>query len=672
MAENNTDKQEKPKKIKKAKGPIRWGAVVPFTILVCLMLIYFKLFFDAHLRKGMEWVAGKAVGAEVDIADVDTSFLSAHISIKGIEMTDSEKPERNSISIGDIRFGMSWDALLRAKVLVNEAVIEQIEFAKPRKKAGWVAPPEPPPVDDGKPSKAMEEANKVKDIAADKLAKENADNVFGDIAAVMKGGSGGDQMGKLEASLASKPMAASLQTKVNSKQTEWNERLKKLPQGSEFQALGDRLSKVKTKDFKTPQELQQSLQELDTIFKEADAKIKTVQAAGTDLDKDLKDLQDQARALEAQIKTDLKTLQTHFKIPQIDAKTLTLAIFKKYLDPYLSKFQTYRNLAEKYVPPNLMKKGQKEPDPAIQAHPRSSGVTYEFGRQNSYPMFWIKRTAVSSQAGSSPYSGNIKGEILDISTNQVLTGKPTIVNVAGDFPSAGINGFSTKLSIDNRKELSVIDLATAIKSYAVEGRDFVSGGDVQIGIKKGTGALDMSAKLVGLKDLNMKVDNNFSQLDYVVSATDGTLDQMLKSIFKGIPVVTVDGRLEGTFPRINLGVDSNLGPELQKGFSREIDAKIAEAKAKIDKYIQDEVGKTKAQIDGEIAKLKGQVDGEIKKLQAQADVQKKKAEAQADAAKKDAENRLNAEKKKAEDQAKAGLQKEAEKAAEDLKKKLGW
>lgn len=665
-----TDTAKTEKKIK-AKGPIRWEALIPFLIVAALTGAYFHFFFDTHLRLGLQWGLSTAIGAEANVGDVKTSFWNAHLRIREIELTDAETPTQNSLSIGEIRFGMLWDALLRAKIVINEAVVEKIEFAKPRKKKGWVKPPEPPPVDDGRPSKLAQEADKLKGQALEKVQDQYSDNVFGDLAAVLGGADSQAQLGKIEESLASKKMAQELEARIKAKQNEWQTRIKGLPQGSEFQALGDRLSKIQTKDFKTPQELEKSLREFDEVFKEADAKIKIVQKAGDDLEADLKSLDQDLKNLEAQIKADIKKLELHFKIPQFDAKALTLGLFRQYVDPYLRKFQTYRALAEKYVPPNLMKKGSGDPDPAIQPRPRANGISYEFGRPNSYPFFWLKRTAISSQAGMSAYAGNIKGEILDLTSNQVIINRPTLVRVEGDFPASQILGMKTNLMVDNRKAESLIELLFALSSYPVNGKTLVQNQDVKIGFAKATGGLDVKASLKGLKDLDLKLDSRFSQLAYDVSAKDSQLDTLLKNIFQAVSVVTVDGRLSGILPRISLDLNSNLGPELRRGLEREVNAKIAEARAKIEKYVQDEVGKTKAQIDKELAQLKAQAEKEIAKLRAQADSQKKKAEEQANQAKKDAENQAEKAKKDAEDQARRKVEEEAKKAAEQLKKRLG-
>ncbi len=648
----------------KPKGPLRTEAVLPFTIIILLVMIYFKLFFDSNLRKGLEFAGYKVTGAEVDIAELETSFFKASIRIQGIEVTDAMKPSHNSVSIGDVRFGMLWDALLRGKVVIKEVVVEKIEFGKPRKSPGKVKPPEPVVVneDDGKPSALQKEAEKVKDKALSATESKYNNNVLGDVAGMLGGTDSKVQMDKIEGSLLSKEMATKLNAELKVKSQAWQDRLKKLPQAKDFQALSDRASKVKTKDFKSVDELQSSLKEFDSIFKEADAKTKEIQTANSDLNQDLQNSQKQIKDLEEQINKDAKNLESHFKIPKIDPKSLSQALFRQYLDPYLAKFNHYKNLANKYVPPNLMKKKNKEEvDVSMQPHPREKGVVYEFGRTNSYPAFWIQHVGVSSQAGMSPYSGNIKGEINDITTNQALIGKPTVALFAGDFPSAQLSGLDSKLVIDNRQENSKITFDFGLGSFPIEARALVNSEEVNIAFNKASGQLKLHSELEALRNFKMNLDNKFSQVQYDIKAKNSTVEEVLKTVFAGIPIVTLEAEGHGELPSLSLSVNSNLGTELSKGIEKQIQAKINEAREKIQKYVNEQVGAQKAQIEAQYNQIKGQVEKELKKLQDQAEAQKKVVQNKTDAAKKDGENQG---KKKVEDSVKN--------AAEELKKKMGW
>lgn len=655
---------EKTPKVKKAKGPIRWNAVVPFTIVCVIIFAYFHFFFDAHLRTAMEWIGYKGVGAEVNIAKVETSFFNASLRIQKIEITNADKPAQNVIEIGDIRWGMSWDALLRAKILINEAVIENIQFNTARKHPGRVAPPEPPP----KPGPGMleQEAQKLKEEALAKAQQEYADNMLGDLAAILGGADAKAQLGKIEGTLASKKKVTEIEASLKDKKKYWDDKLKTLPQGKDIQALNDRLGKIKTKDFKTPQELQTSLQELDAVLKQGDAYYKQIGSTGQELEKDLKLIDADIKSLDGLIKADIKALEAHFRIPSINTKDLTRALFNRYLGKYIAKVNHYRAMAEKYLPPKYANKisgkgGPAEPeDIPIQPHPREVGVSYEFGRKNSYPLFWIKKAAISSQAGMSPKAGNIRGQILDITSNQTLVGRPTVATINGDFPADQIKDLLLKLVLDNTKAESLITYQLAVGSYPINAAEFVNSPDVKIALNSATGKLNIDGELKALRDFKMNLNNQFTTANFEVSAKDGNINSILKNTFAELPAITLTGGASGYLPSISFDVSSNLGSELEKGLRKQVEAKIAEARKQIEEHVNREIGKQREQIDKQVKQLREQLDKEVKKVQEQLNTQKKQVEAKADQAKKDAENK-----------AKKEVEKQGKKTVDDLKKRLG-
>lgn len=643
---------------KKTKSWIRWNAVVPFVIFLAILFVYFHFFFDHNLRKGLEWAGYKAMGAEVDIADLETSFWHANLHIHDIQMTNAEKPSENSLEIGDIRFGMLWDAFLRMKFVVNEATVDNIRFATTRKNPGRVAPPEPPKTG---PSFMEKDSEELKQQALAEAQQKYADNFVGDLAAVLGGADSKAQLGKIEGTLASKEKADKIEADLKAKQDAWNQKLKSLPQSKDIQALGDRLGKVKYQDFKNPQELQASLQELNSIVQQGDAYSKQLNGVSQDFDKDLKGMDTEVKDLDAQIKADTKSLEARFHLPSINTKDLTRALFNKYLGKYMAKINRYRALAEKYLPPKLFKKDQpKVADESIQPHPREKGVTYEFTHPKSYPLLWVKKVRISSEAGSSPDAGNVRGEITNITSNQRLIGTPTIASVDADFPANNIHGASLKMTLDDTQAESLVTYKMAVASYPVSGNDLVNSPDVQIALKTATGKMDVSGELKALRDFKMNIDNEFNGAQFDIAAKDATVLGILKGAFAHLPAVNLKGTASGYLPSISFDVESNVGSELEKALHQQIDAKIAEARKQIENYVNGEVQKTRDQINKQTQQIRDQFNDQVKKLQDQLNGQKKQVEAKSDQAKKDAEN-----------QAKKSLGNGGQKAVDDLKKKFG-
>lgn len=638
----------------KKKGIFRWEAIIPFTIFCALVAIYFHLFFDSHLRKAMEWGGYKAMGAEVNVAKVETSFFNASLLIKGIEITNAEKPTHNSLEIGDIRFSMLWDALLRAKIVINEAAVEQIKFNTKRKHIGKVKPPEPPSNEPGF-------IDELSQKALGKVSEKGENNVLGDAIALLTGTDANAQLDKLKNSLPSKAMIESFEKDLKGKEKAWDARLKTLPQEKDLKALNDRLNKIKYKDFKTPQELQTSIQELDTLVKDGERMYKQVESTANDLGSELKGIESQYKQIESQVKTDIKSLEEHFRIPKLDAKSISQSLFADYLNPYKEKFFRYKAMAEKYIPPNLLKKKEaKEDEIVIQPHPREEGISYEFGRLNSYPLYWVKRTGISSQAGTDPNAGDIKGEIRDITSNQKLIGRPTIATLEGDFPNMDIFGFFTKVVLDYTKAISEVQYDVSVAKYKLNAAELVATPEVNIAFDQAQGAIHLKGFMKGFKEMSIQLENKFSNIAYKISSNNEIADEILKKVFEGIPLVTLDIKGAGTFPRLPLSINSNLGPELQKGFEKQIQAKINETRKKIELAVNEEIAKQKAMIDSQIKSLRQQFEGDVKKTQAQVEGQRKEAEKRIDQAKKDAEN-----------QGKKQLEKEGQKAVDELKKRLG-
>src|SRR3989338_5308201 len=110
-----TDKSKLPddksaaKPVKK-KGPIRFEAIIPLSIVAALIWAYFFFFFDSHARRALEYVATQANGAEVNIGSLKTSFLDASLEVRGIQVTNAEAPEKNTVELGSMRWEMLWDA----------------------------------------------------------------------------------------------------------------------------------------------------------------------------------------------------------------------------------------------------------------------------------------------------------------------------------------------------------------------------------------------------------------------------------------------------------------------------------------------------------------------------------------------------------------------------------
>lgn len=645
----------------KSKGPIRWEAIIPILLIYVLISLYAKFFFDSHLKWSLELAGYHALGTELNIGNLKSSFFKGSIQIQKIQLTNAEKPTHNSIEIGDIRFSVLWDALLRGKVVINEIAVEQISLDTPRKTRGKVKPPEPP-------KKGPSAADQLKAETLAFIEKQNQNNVLSDITAILAGGDSNAQLDKLKTKILSKEKITSFETDLKSKEAEWKNRISQLPSAKQAQSLQDRAAQIKTKDFKTPQELEKSLKELNEIIQITDQEIKKIQDAERSLKSDLKFTENGLKDIEKQIDQDIKDLQSHFKIPKLDAAEISKSVFMGYLSPYVKKAYTYKDLAEKYLPPKFTSQKENQEKIQVQPRPRQNGVTYEFGRLNSYPLLWIKRIGLSSQSGSSEFVGDVSGEITHITTHPKLIMKPTQLNVSGDFPGLQIFDFGLNLSLDATGTEPLINTSLKIDRYTVPSAPLVDNKDVQISIDKANGQLVATAKVTSLENIEYNLKNTFSDLSISSKAQNKEVNEVLNFVMNDIKKTEVEAWGKGKLPVFPLNIKSDLGHLIAQGFEKKLQSRINEAKAQLKAFVDAEINKQKQAVELQVNQFRSQTESEINKLKSQFETQKKAVQDKINQAKKDTEEKAKAQVNKE----KSKLEAEAKKKAEELKKKLGF
>ncbi|MES2801664.1 MAG: TIGR03545 family protein [Bdellovibrionota bacterium] len=669
--QNDSKNNSAKAKVYKEGGLIRWSAIIPFVIVMALGAAYFKLFFDSHMKAGLEWAGYKALGTEVNIGNFETSFIKGNVAITGLEITSAEQPDFNSIELGSIRFDVNWDALLRLKFVVEEMSVENVQFMSKRKYRGKVAPP-PPPSED-KPGLASQ----VKDKAIGKIDEKGKGNLLGDLSAFLQTGDYKAQLANIESQLLSKKMANDLKAKWATKQTDWDAKLKALPKESDFKSYKVKFDGIKVKDFKTPQELDASVKQFNALKSEVDAKLKLVNDTKNEFNADLVQIKKDYQGLDEQIKADVASIKDRLKIPKIDSKQIAKSIFMDYLTPYLRKLDKVNELAEKYLPPkyskmvneNLDSKTilagkkkkpvEKAEDDTIQPHPRAEGVTYEFPVKSGYPLFWIQNIKVSSKSNAQVDYGDISGVIQNIVSNQRQIGKQTEMHIAGDFKSKNIQGLKVDAYLNNLKDEPAAGMDFAIASYPLQAIELMKNTDGQIAMQQSSINIAAHAATVGFKTYNVGLTNVFNNVQFNLAAKEKVVEEILKNAFSQLTSFDLKAEVKGELSSLDVDVSSSLGDKLQDALSASIKLKVDELNKEIKLKIDNEIGKVKGEIEKQIGTLTKGYLGNANDTQAKLDAQKNIADEKIAAAKKDLENK-----------AKSQLQDKGKKALDDLKKKM--
>jgi uncharacterized protein (TIGR03545 family) len=591
------DKPAEDKNPVKRQGPIRVEAVVPMLIVVGVTVLYFSMFFDTHLRRGLEYGATQANGAEVNIGHLQTSVFSASIVIGDVQMTDPAEPERNRVQIGEVRFRMLWDALLRGKVMIDEAVMENVRIDTPRKHAGRVLPP--PPVTGPSTTDKM--------LA--RMKESFSGNVVGDLAAIAAGATPSDQLKQIGGDLKSDAYLAELQRSMDETEQQWKTRMEALPRGEDFSALRTRLGNVKVNDAKDVVQLQAAVKELQAIRDEFQAKSKPVGEAGNSLTGDLKGLQASFAGLDDVVREDVRDLQSRMKLPSLDARNLSQALFGMDVLGKLQQARGYMEQARQYMPA----KGKQAERPA----PRNihKGRDYAFGHPRGYPAFWLRRARVTSTL---PGGEGLSGEIRDAATDQALVGRPMVATLKGDFPQQGVAGVKAELVIDHTKAEPVERVEMSVARYGVAGRSLVDSPNVTLGFAQASAAAGFTAELRG-EQVDIHASNQFREVAFETTAQSAVVREMMTASLSGLKTVSLDARVHGTWGDLDWNLSTNLGDALAQGMKRYLQEKVDEARKRIQAMVDQRIAAQRQKLMTRRAELESRLRAAVADVQAQAD-----------------------------------------------------
>lgn len=572
-------------------------ALIPVAIVFALAYGFFHFFFDNSLRKGIEWIGSHVIGAEVNVGAIHTRFLKGSFQLRKLQVTNKEKPSENLVQIEEIRFQFLWDALLRMKFVIEEAAIDNIQTGVPRQRPGFVIPPTK---DDGKPSLIGEVQ---KDVLV-QTQKQLNENIFGDVAGLLAGGGASQaELKKLEGSLKSIEFIKGLEKQINDKKAAWDTRLKTLPQDKEVEEFSKSVKALKF-DTKNPVEFANSVKKAGELIQQADQKVKAVQEAVNAFNSDLALLDGSYKQLNQLTQEDLKALQTRFKIPSINPSDFSKKLFMGLVQQRIASLGKYAVMALHYMPvESVLASGKKtkaeKADDDLVPEPRAKGKNIRFRITSGYPTFWLKHASISSKANESEYSGDLKGELINVTTHPAVVGRPAVLNVAGDFPKQQITGFQLNITSDHTKEIAKESFTVKAASYPVDRQTFSDSKDLRFVMTQAAGEAEISGTLEN-SVFAVNMANRFRNAKYDIETPTPFIKDVLSGVVQGIPTVNVSAQVKGTFDNFAVNLNSNLGDEIAKGFEKQLKVQIDKAQASLRAMLDEKLKPEKDRLNREL------------------------------------------------------------------------
>ncbi|MCB9091564.1 MAG: TIGR03545 family protein [Halobacteriovoraceae bacterium] len=584
--------------MKKPKGPIRTGLVSIIVIFCTVVFCYCYFFLDNHIRYVLSKVLTNVNNAEVDIADVSLSFKEGSIYIRGIQFTNFDEPEYNSIQIGEIGYNVSWDALLRAKIVIEDAKLLDLAFNQKRKKPGKIYPKLK------EEKEKQEESKVVKELKGDVKAavtKKGEENVLGDVVTLLQGGGGDikDNLKNIKFDLKSEQKINELKSLVEKKQEQWKSDVKEIKELDELKKVYAKAKGIKIS--KDPKTALKQLKEFKSLKSEADGYIKQYKSKISALKDDYKGLKNEMNSLDDLYKEDLKALKEHFKLPSLNLSEMAQGIFGSYVKKQIAPYMKYWYTVKEYIPEKKPSKEEK-----LTPHQRAQGVTYHYPKKKGYPFFWLKEMDISSRSqtekGSADVSYQLGGFVKDLSSNNTLVGRPLSFKIAGDMPAKKVNGLLVEGIVEkNEQEKFQAKVNGKVNSYQIEELKLSNSSKLKLALTD-TQAQTKFSGVLGMKEGDLKVNTSFSSVDWKIQAEKSSVDKILNTVFGRIPQFTLNSNIYGFYLVPKIKIDSDFDNKFGASIKQYVGEEVKKAEAKLRNMVDEKVANQKKELFSKLGK----------------------------------------------------------------------
>lgn len=567
MTPTSTEKKNKN------QGPIRTGLVTVLSIVVVLWSLYCHLFLDSNLRSLLEYVATKSHGAEVNIASLKTSFWNLSLNITKVEVTNPLSPKLNSLEFDLLNFKMKMDALLRGKILIEDASLLGIRFNSNRKIEGYVLPPEPKTAEDDKPSPMMQAVMTQKDSW---MKNEFEKSILSDIVSLLQSDDFKSAIDQSMNDLESEKLVNNLLNEWPEKRKIWTTKYNELKNEDKLKAI---LAEAKSiKPGKDPKEILEQVKQVKELKKKAKSEYDIYKQNYSSLTNEIHEFKGQVTSIPDKVRSDIAAVKEKMKIPTLDAKKSGQQIFQRLVMQYMGPYVPY---VEKLKPYWESRQESKESRPKPKA--RGEGIFVHFPITKGYPTFWLKHLAISSDAnGEGAYA--LKGQLENVTTHPKVVDKPIALSLKGDLTSQKIQGIDALLSVDLRNELQV-KLTSEVASFPLENFTLSQTDKISMNLGSSTGKLSLGALLVS-QEVDLKAKFDFSDTKWVVQTEKEKVTESLNSILNDLSKFYVLASLKGRWLDSDLDIDTDFMDRFIVGIKSEIEKKLTDMKAKIEEKIK--------------------------------------------------------------------------------------
>lgn len=138
--------KKRGKKAKKKGFARRWIRVnflVFLAVLAVMACVFYLVLFDPIVAWAIRSLGSRAHGAKVEVDEVRTSFFPPTLRLTNFRAANPEQPMRNAGEAKEIVASFDPFALMRARLVIHDMTVRELQFDTPRETSGALDPRAP-------------------------------------------------------------------------------------------------------------------------------------------------------------------------------------------------------------------------------------------------------------------------------------------------------------------------------------------------------------------------------------------------------------------------------------------------------------------------------------------------------------------------------------------------
>ncbi|MFZ5877515.1 MAG: TIGR03545 family protein [Nitrospirota bacterium] len=546
---------------------VRWPGLIVFVVVAAMGLAIWYLVVDSLVKRGIEAAGTTIVGAKVELAKVDVSFIPLGIELQRLQVTNPDEPMRNAVEITRMAFGMEALQLLRRKVIIDEMAIDGMQFNTPRQTSGAIVrtekKEEPAQTDDSLFAIPELDLPSAKDI----VAQEDLESV---------------------------KLVESVRAEIDAGRERWKQRVEHVSDKAKLDEYRRRADEIRKSAKGGAEALLGSVGAAAQLRKDVMTDLDQVKGARQELTKDIETLKGRINEVAAAPQADLKRIKDKYALTAGGMANVANALFGGNIGYWAKTSAAWYERLQPMLASVGKSSGPEQVKPL-----RGKGIDVKFQERRPLPDFLIRTARITAEIPA----GTLKGEVLRITTDQDVLGAPTTFEFSGDklqqLRSVALRGEINRIQPDHPRDTMTLNAA----GYAIQRAVLSDNPKRPVVLDGATADMDLKA-VIASGALDATIDSSLSGVRFSTGEykPEGRMAEAIASALADVHAFHLGATVTGTVQKPEVKVTSDLDSVLKNAVGKMVSEQTARLEADLKSAIA-------AKVNGPMEDLKKQLAG---------------------------------------------------------------